>query len=156
MSNKAERLVRLATREYGPRLSAYLSGGYREDEFEFREVFVGERSATALVDVNAYFGPSDGEFHLSGSMAMIWISQLSVIFTCYDNGMQQKNQEMYLRSFQLKCHQRVSELKNIPLSIEITAKNIRSGLAHYRSEFDIGDGRFTGKKMWYVPVEASG
>ena len=78
-------LKRVTEDGYGPRSSAYLGGGYKEDDFELTNVLIGEKRVLGSVRVGSFFPPSDGEFHLSAPMAMIWICQLGTIYTCYDN-----------------------------------------------------------------------
>ena len=146
-------LKRVTEDGYGPRSSAYLGGGYKEDDFELTNVLIGEKRVLGSVRVGSFFPPSDGEFHLSAPMAMIWICQLGTIYTCYDNGLPRKTEEIYIRNFNVKCRKRIVELDGILLEIEITSKAVRKKVVHYRGNFDIDVGSFTGKASWLMPTE---
>ena len=94
-----ESLRRLTEDDYGPRSSSYLREGYKDDNFELTNVMVGEIRAIGSVKVNKFFPPLDGEFHLSATMAVIWVSQLATIFSFCDNDLLRKDREIYLPRF---------------------------------------------------------
>ena len=147
-------LKRVTEDDYGPRSSAYLGGGYKEDNFELTNVMIGEQRALGSVRVCSFFPPSNGEFHLSSIMALIWLSQLTTIYSCYDNGLTRKTEEVYIRNFHMKCRKRIVELNDILLECEITSKAVRNEVVHYRGNFDIDVGSFTGKASWFMPIRA--
>ena len=146
-----ESLRRLTEDDYGPRSSSYLREGYKDDNFELTNVMVGETRAIGSVKVNKFFPPMDGEFHLSATMAVIWVSQLATIFNFYDNGLLRKDREIYLRDLTMKCRKRVVELSEIFLEIEITSKSVRKNAIHYRANVDIDVGSIIGKAGWFIP-----
>ena len=146
-----ESLRRLTEDDYGPRSSSYLREGYKDDDFELTNVLVGETRAIGSVKVNKFFPPMDGEFHMSATMAVIWISQLATIFSFYDNGLPRKDREIYVRDLTMKCRERVVELSEIFLEIEITSKTVRKSTIHYRANYDIDVGSFIGKASWFMP-----
>ena len=147
---KHESFRRVSEDEYGPRSSSYLKEGYKDDDFELTNVMVGEGIAIGSVKMNKFFPPMDGEFHLSAAMAMIWMSQLGTIYTFCDADVPKKDREIYLRDFSMKCRQRIVELNEILLEVEITSKAERGGRIHYRSKFDIDVGSFIGEMSWYM------
>ena len=147
-------LKRVTEDDYGPRSSAYLGGGYKEDNFELTNVMIGEQRALGSVRICSFFPPSDGEFHLSSIMALILFSQLTTIYTCYDNGLTRKTEEIYVRNFHMKCRKRIVELNDILIECEITSKAVRNEVVHYRGNFDIDVGSFTGKASWFMPIRA--
>ena len=146
-----ESLRRLTEDDYEPRSSLYLREGYKDDNFELTNVMVGETRAIGSVKVNNFFPPMDGEFHLSASMAVIWMSQLATIFSFYDNGLLRKDREIYLRDLSMKCRKRIVELNEIFMEIEITSKSVRKNTIHYRENVDIDVGSIIGKASWFMP-----
>lgn len=145
-----EAFNRVLEEDYGPRSSSYLKEGYKDDDFQLTNVMVGDKIAFGSVKVNKFFPPMDGEFHLSAAMAMIWLSQLGTIYSFYDIDAPKKDREIYLRNFSMKCRQRIVELNEILLEVEITHKAERDGRIHYRANFDIDVGSFIGKMSWFM------
>ncbi len=145
-----ESLKRVREEDYGPRSSSYLKEGYKDDDFQLTNVMVGEGVAIGSVKVNKFFPPMDGEFHLSAAMAMIWVSQLGTIYSFYDIDVPKKDREIYLREFSMKCRQRIVELNEILVEVEITSKAERDGRVHYRSKFDVDVGSFIGEMSWFM------
>ena len=149
MANRGH-LERVREEDYGPRSSSYLKEGYNVDDFQLTNVMVGEGIAIGSVKVNKFFPPMDGEFHLSAAMAMIWVSQLGTILGFYDIDVPRKDREVYLRDFSMKCRQRIVELNEILVEVEITSKAERNGRIHYRTKFDIDVGSFIGEASWFM------
>ena len=145
-----ESLKRVQEEDYGPRSSSYLKEGYKDDDFQLTNVMVGDKVAIGSVKVNKFFPPMDGEFHLSAAMAMIWVSQLGTICSFYNVDVPKKDREIYLRDFSMKCRQRIVELNEILVEVEITSKTERDGRIHFRSKFDIDVGSFIGEMSWYM------
>ena len=53
-------------------------------------------------------------------MALIWLSQLTTIYSCYDNGLTKKTEEIYIRNFHMKCRKRIVELNESYSRILVT------------------------------------
>lgn len=148
-------MIELMLKEYLPRTSDYLSGGYQQDELEWTRVRVSEKGIEGLLRVKRSFTPMDGVFHLSGLMAMVWVFQLATIFSCYDNGHKEKLDEFILRDFRLKCRRPVAQVSDIKVEIMVDSKAVTRGMIHYRTQFKIGGGKLSGIVTWFIPDTGS-
>ena len=60
--------------------SAYLSGGYKQDDLRLTAMTVGPDSGT--LHVENFFSPSDGRFHLTVPAVFIAVGQLAIVYAC--------------------------------------------------------------------------
>lgn len=142
--------MRLEKELYGRISSDYLRTGYKEDDFELTSVLLEEGRILGSVKVKRFFPPMDGEFHLSGAMATIWIQQLAVVYAFRDIGAVEKDREVYLRDFTMKCRSRIVNLQDILLELVVTSVTQRGGRIFFRGDYDIDVGSFVGKMTWFM------
>lgn len=63
--------------------------------------------------LNIFKCQEDGEFHFSAQSAMIWISQLGIIYDCWDNQLETKADEVYLRDIDLKFKRTINKTEQV-------------------------------------------
>lgn len=120
-----------------PLVSEYLASGYRTDELLLNRVLLDDERILASVKVSQFFMPGDGQFHLTTMMAIIWLSQLGIVYSCLDNGLKSKEHEFYMREFRVRCRKRILELNDILLELIITGKRVTGDTIHYSADFDV-------------------
>lgn len=145
-----ESLRRVRAEDYRSLLSPYLRDGYKDDDYEFTSVMIGEGIAIGTVKANKFFQHLDGASYLSAPMAVIWVSQLGIIYSFHDIGVPRKDREDYLKDFSLKCRERIIDLNEVLLELEVTSKEERNGRIHYRAKLDIDVGSFIGEMSWFM------
>lgn len=141
---------RVSENDYRPLCSPYLTGGYKGDDFHFTNVMIGDGVAIGTVHANDVFQHADGGSYLSAPAALIWMSQLGIIYSFLDLGVPRKDREVYLRNLTLDCRKRVVELEEILVELQITSKEERNGRIHYRANLDVDIGSFTGEMRWFM------
>ena len=145
--------MQLTSAEIAPYLSAYLTGGWREDELQLVSVDVERDRITGVVNVLRSFGAGDGQFHLTVPQAFIWVAQLGIIHGCWDHQLSQKPGEIYLREIGLQCRAPVRHPREIEVTINITARRSVPGGCFYQGTLAIGGAAFVGEAKYVLPLE---
>ena len=145
----------LTASEIEPMLSAYLSGGWRDDDLQLKSVDLEPDSITALLRVKRFFIPGDGRFHLSVPQAFIWIAQLALIHGCWDNHLDRKPGEIWIRSITLECKRPISNVEEISLQLKSTSKRLVKGGVFYSGVISVDHGAFVGSGRYVFPLLAS-
>jgi len=147
--------MRLTASEIEPMLSAYLSGGWRDDDLQLKSVDLEPDSITALLRVTRFFVPGDGRFHLSLLQAFIWVGQLALIHGCWDNHLDRKPGEIFIRSITLECKRPISNVEDLSFHLKTTSKRLVQGGVFYSGVISIGHGAFVGSGRYVFPLLAS-
>lgn len=154
--NRGEIMISLDVAQQEAFMSDYLQRDWKEEEMSFRSVSVGTGEIVALLDVHHYRQPADGRFHLSAQSALLWMSQLAIIYGCWDNKLPKKMGEVYLRSMTLAFNKPVTKTHAIEISANVAPECRRAlpgGSIYYRDvKFLVEAGAFTGKGSFIVPT----
>ncbi len=141
----------LSENEVKPFLSEYLTGGFREDNFIFKDVTLFEDGVEGTILMDRYFISSDtGEFHLSVPTAMLCIFQLAIIFSCKDSSAKQKSGEFYLRDIEIKCKKEITTTL-FKCTLLMTNKRVLGNNVLYQGTISINDDSFSGKASFIMP-----
>lgn len=137
-------------------MSDYLQHSWKQEKMDFSSVMVEPGKIIGLLDVHEYTIGGDGDFHLSAQAAMAWMSQLAIIYGCWDNKLPQKIGEVYLRNMQLRFFRPVRKTRNILISAEIPPNGRRvlpDKSVYYREMlFSVEDGCFYGTGSFILPT----
>jgi hypothetical protein len=147
--------MQLTANEIEPMLSAYLLGGWRDDDLQLKSVDLEPDSITALLRVTRFFLPGDGRFHLSLLQAFIWVGQLALIHGCWDNRLDRKPGEIFIRSMTLECKRPVSNVEDLSFHLKSTSKRLVKGGVFYSGVISIDHGAFVGSGRYVFPLLAS-
>lgn len=145
--------MQLSSAQINPYLSAYLMGGWREDELQLVSVEVERDRITGIVDVMQCFAAGDGQFHLTVPQAFIWVAQLGIIHGCWDHQLSKKPGEIYLREIGLQCRAPVRSSRGIEVTINITSRRNVPGGCFYQGTLAIGGAAFVGEAKYVLPLE---
>lgn len=143
--------MKLPLSQIQPYLSAYLSDGWRQDEFTLSDVDVEPGQITAQVHVEAYFMPGDGTFHFTVPQAFIWVAQLAIVYACWEHNLDEKPGEVYLREINLQCRRTITT-ETIDLLLTYDAKRYLPDSVYYMGEIDVGSGAFVGSGKFIIPL----
>ena len=144
--------MQLSRGQLEPFLSPYLSGGWRQDEVVLNNVVFEPARITGWLDVEAHFMPGDGAFHLTVPIAFLWTAQLAIIYACLEHGLSEKPGEVYLRGIELQCRGRISDTKDIPISLALRSRRYLKEGVYYVGGIDIGQGAFVGEGKFVIPM----
>ena len=137
-------------------MSEYLESTWKLEKMAFRSVSVERGTIVGLLDVKEYAIDDDGEFHLSAQAAMAWMSQLAIIYGCWDNNLPKKVGEVYLRKMQLDFYRPVRKTCAIHISGSVPPNGRRvlpDESVYYRDvKFSIEQGAFSGTASFIVPT----
>lgn len=137
-------------------MSEYLESTWKREKMAFRSVKVAPGKIIGLLDVQECVLGGDGEFHLSAQAALAWMSQIAIIYGCWDNHLPEKAGEVYLRKMQLSFFRPVRKTQAIEICANIPLNKRRSlpdKSVYYRDvEFAIEGGAFIGSGSFIVPT----
>ncbi|MGB0859092.1 MAG: hypothetical protein ACPGSJ_03915 [Pseudoalteromonas spongiae] len=152
-------MIQLTQAQQRAYMSEYLENGWREEKMSFSSVEIKPGYIRAKINVDHFQMPGDGQFHFSAQSAMLWISQLGIIYGCWDNQLPEKAGEVYLRDFDIKFKRTVNSLTEVKFEAFFPThckKALSKELVYYKNaQFSIEDGAFTGSASFLVPVTQS-
>lgn len=102
--------------------SPYLDGGWKDEAFSLAEVDIMPGRITGRLDLVSAGPPADGEFHLSAQAALVWISQLGIIYACWENALPRKMGEVYMRDLSLCFHRPVTRTQGIEFEVSFPGR----------------------------------
>lgn len=148
--------MKLPLDQIKPYLSAYLSGGWKQDELCLQSVEVEPNRICGTLSVANYFMPTDGVFHFTAPLAFIWIAQLAIIYTCWEHELAQKPGEIYLREIYLQARKMINKTEDIPVTLVVTKKRyLDNNTVYYTGNLDINNGAFVGEGKFISPLPQS-
>lgn len=140
-------------------MSEYLQHTWKQERMSLSSVMVESGRIVGLLDVHEYAVAGDGHFHLSAQAAMAWMSQIAIIYGCWDNGLPEKMGEVYLREMQLRFYRPVRKTEAIQISAKIPAGGRRvlpDKSVYYRGmEFSIEEKSFYGTGSFVLPTKTN-
>lgn len=137
---------------FEPFLSAYLSGGYKEDELVYDSITVEEGSIAATCSIGRHFLPPSGVFHLTLPLAFIAVAQLSIIYAHIDNGLRRKESEIFVHDINLKCKHPVTRTRDIHVRLDVLAKRAMADGVFYVGGINVADEAFHGRGTFLLPL----
>lgn len=102
--------------------SSYVDGGFHQDKLCITEAIFYESGGYMAFEMEDYFMPSDGEFHLSSLLAETCLLHAGVVYSHVDNGLTVKQYEVYLRSIQFNFKKPIRDT-NFSLEFDIKKKH---------------------------------
>lgn len=149
-------MTRLTSAQLRPYLSSYLLNGWQEERMEITSVSLAQGEITGWIDVLEYPMPTDGQFHFSAQAAMQWVSQLGIIYGCWDNELSEKAGEVYLRNISLHFNRAISKTRNIEITLRFPAscqRRLSGSRVYYKqAHIDVENGAFDGRGSFLVPI----
>ncbi len=144
-------LERLTPQQLEPYLSGYLMGGWREDDLVLDSVEVERGRIRGMISARAFYMPGDGTFHLTVPSVFIWVSQLAIIYACWEQCLPRKPGEIYVREIDLKCRRPVTSPRDIRFSLTLTSqRRVPEGI-YYCGAISVDDGAFIGDGRFILP-----
>lgn len=145
-------MVRLTPNEIEPYLSPYLMGGWRQDTLVLETVDVDDGYVRGTVCAVEFFLPGDGRFHLTIPSVFIWVSQLAIIYGCWEQKLPRKPGEIYVRDIQLKCKRPVNDPRQIDFELTLASKRAMPEGIFSSGNISVDRGAFVGKGRFVLPV----
>lgn len=149
-------MVQLGLEQVQAYMSDYLQNGWREEQMEFAYVALEPGYLDARVDVKHFHMPGDGRFHFSAQSALIWISQLGIIYGCWDNQLEEKAGEVYLRNIDISFRRSINKTEQVRFEgffPKHCKKKLSEELVYYKdAQIYIESGAFTGNASFMVPL----
>jgi len=137
-------------------MSDYLEHGWKEEKMTFASVNLKPGYIDGKIDVNQFKVMGDGKFHFSAQSAMIWISQLGIIYGCWDNQLTKKMGEVYLRNFDITFKQTINKTESVRFEgffPKHCKKQLSENLVYYKdAQIHVESGAFTGSASFIVPI----
>lgn len=143
--------MKLSQSQIEPYLSAYLMDGWQQDRFVLSSVDIAANQIVGELCVQDYFMPGDGVFHFAVPHAFIWLSQLAIIYACWEHGLAEKSSEAYLREINLQCRRKITA-QRIDLRLTCRKKRYLPDGVFYIGEIDVGAGAFAGSGKFIIPL----
>lgn len=151
-------MIRLPHDVLEPYLSEYLLHGWQREAFSLDHVDVEPGRIAGYINVDRFHMPIDGAFHLSAQAALVWISQLGIIYGCWENQLPRKLGEVYLRDVSLRFNRPVRRTRQICFRGRFDSRKPRrmpDGTVYYKqAQIDVDDGAFAGFASFIVPIAA--
>jgi len=126
----------------------YLSVGYRQEIYEIISMEIDEQRVTASVDLNNLVLHSDGQYHLSSTLALPLLQQIATVYTCIDNGLTSPPGGLMLLDMSLKFRKAIREQRNVLFLMDFKNSRIArkgSGIVLYKDvKISINDYSFHG------------
>lgn len=131
--------------------SEYLKTGFTEERVSILKFEYENDLGSVLFNVDNFFTPSDGQFHLSAVLADICIQQIGVILSHMDIGAKVKDREIYLSSKSMKYRKPITA-KKFTIDFEITKVEVKKNHKFYHANVKYERGAFVGKYIWVIPL----
>lgn len=133
-------------------LSEYLMGGYRQDQSSLTHIEIESGKIEGFINIEDYFRPSDGQFHFTVPLSLLWVSQLAIIYACLDNHLSSKQGESYLNKWNIVCKKPILQTHQINIKILLMSKRKFKNNFVYKGNFDICNKSFYGQASFIFPV----
>lgn len=150
-------MQQLNTQQQQALMSDYLQKGWKQEVMEFSSAHLEPGYIIGLIDVKYFQMPGDDEFHFSAQSAMIWISQLGIIYGCWDNQLETKADEVYLRDIDLKFKRTINKTEQVSFEgffPKHCKKKLSEGLVYYKdAKIIVESGAFIGSASFMVPLK---
>lgn len=131
--------------------SEYLSSGYKTEQFHFEDMLIHQSSLQSLVVVDKPYVPNETElYHYTAPVTMIHISQLAILYACFDNNMEEKEGEFFMRNFHIQCKSEIN-LRRIPLYLSVDNSKQVDDYILYQGSFSVSEGSFVGDASFIMP-----
>lgn len=143
---------KILAKDLHPFFSEYLMGGYRQDRSSLTHVEIAGGKIEGFINVEEYFMPSEGQFHFTVPLSLLWVSQLAIIYACIDNNISSKKGESYLTKWNITCKKPIIQTKQIKITMILESKRQLKKNFLYRGSFDICNKSFYGKASFIFPV----
>jgi len=141
----------LTPNEIQPFLSEYLTDGYKNEEARLKQVRLGKNFVIGDLQIEKGFVSDNTEgYHLTLAMVNIWVSQISIIYGCWDNGLPRKEGEHFLREFYIKCKKEVTVYET-EIKLEVITKKVKNPWVYYKMKFSVNNGAFEGTGSFVMP-----
>ncbi|HWA52499.1 MAG TPA: hypothetical protein VG895_05650 [Patescibacteria group bacterium] len=126
-------------------MSEYLFDGLQKEKYVFTSVEIDtkEGKITGLVNIENFFMPLDGKFHLSSVMNIMISSQLMMAYIFYNLG-EYKKQEVYNLKEEWRYRKPINKSKDIKYQVTQIAKATRGSTIFYKFIFNVEDRSFLG------------
>src|SRR5688572_8225518 len=155
-------IARKRDRLEGPRLekllSAYWSGGFKQDVHEVCSVTVDGRSAVGICRMNEYaVSPTAEDFHLSVFNALAFLCQVGISHALFLNDRTQKDVEVLMSDFSLTLRRMITDPTQVTVKLDLLSCTVSPptmGTQHwtyFNWKFDINDGAWWGKVVLSFP-----
>lgn len=149
-------MIELTQAQQRAYMSNYLENDWKEEKMAFASVTLEPGYIDGKIDVNQYKMMGDGKFHFSAQSAMIWISQLGIIYGCWDNQLSHKVGEVYLRSLDITFKRVINKTESVRFEgffPKHCKKKLSEKLVYYKdARIHIEAGAFTGSASFMVPI----
>lgn len=149
-------MIQLTRTQQQAYMSDYLQKGWKEERMAFASVNLEPGYIDGKIDVNQFQIMGDGQFHFSAQSAMIWISQLGIIYGCWDNQLTQKAGEVYLRDLDIKFKRTINKTESVRFEgffPKYCKKQLSENLVYYKNaQICVESGAFTGSASFMVPI----
>ena len=134
----------LGPNDLKPFLSRYLMDGLRHEHLEIKKVVIARDEISCVVaNQNRYH-------HFTVPSALLVVSQLAIIYGCWDHRLDAKQGEHLLRHFSIKCKRQLSQ-PEVHFSLQLRSKRRRNRFVFYSGDFAIGDDDFVGEASFVMP-----
>lgn len=148
-------MLRLSTEQIQPFLSPYLMRGWRTEEVVLDAVEVEAGRIRGVLRARAYQPDANGAYHLTVPVVFIWVAQLAIIYACWEQDLDRKPAEIFVRDIQLKCRRSVATPEHIEIVLSLNSKRSVEGGLFYAGSISVDQGAFTGEGRFVLPLEAS-
>ncbi len=149
-------MIQLTKAQQQAYMSDYLENGWREERMALDSVTLEPGYIDGKINVNQFRAMGDGQFHLSAQSAMIWISQLGIIYGCWDNQLTEKAGEVYLRDLDIKFRRTINKTECVRFEgffPKHCKKQLSENLVYYKNaQIHVESGAFTGSASFMVPI----
>ncbi|RZM76465.1 hypothetical protein [Pseudoalteromonas rubra] len=149
-------MIQLTQAQQRAYMSDYLENGWREERMSFSSVSLEPGYIDGRINVEHFQMPGDGRFHFSAQSAMIWISQLGIIYGCWDNQLSKKAGEVYLRDLDIKFKRTINTTEEVRFEgffPKQCKKRLSDNLVYYKNaQIHVEGGAFTGTASFLVPT----
>ncbi|QBF32653.1 hypothetical protein [Thalassococcus sp. S3] len=149
-------MVELTTAQQRAYMSDYLENGWQNEKMTFASVSLEPGYIDGKIDVEKYSMMGDGKFHFSAQSAMIWISQLGIIYGCWDNHLPKKVGEVYIRNLDITFKRVINKTEKVRFEgffPKHCKKKLSDNLVYYKdARIHVESGAFTGSASFMVPI----
>lgn len=135
--------------------SAYLDDGWLAERFELASVDVEPGRACGIINLQHSAATADEAFHLSAIAALRWISQLGIIYACWEQSLPRKAGEVYLRDLALRFRDPVTRRHGIRIEVAFpkhARRRLPAAMYYRQVAIDVDAGAMTGTASFLLPV----
>lgn len=137
-------------------MSDYLESGWKTEKISFGSVNLEPGYIDAKINVDEFSMMEGGKFHLSAQSAMILISQLGIIYGCWDNHLAKKMGEVYVRNLDITFKREITKTESVRFQgffPKNCKKKLSNKLVYYKNaQINVEAGAFTGSASFMLPI----